>query len=222
MSRSVDIRLYGVLDPTRCKARDPIELTKCAARGGITLLQLRDKLSSTRDQIALARELGEVLKPHAIPLIVNDRIDVALAAGAAGVHVGRTDMLVEDARRLLGAEAILGATVHHLYELDELPTQSIDYFGLGPVFATQSKDPGDPPFGPKGLSSLIRGLRCVVGKQPCCGIAGIKSANAASVIDVGADGVAIISDIFMANDVEASTRRLRQIVDQALNERATT
>lgn len=222
MNLPIDIRralaLYAVLDPARCRGRNPVELVAAAARGGATLVQLRDKAGGTRDLVALARAVMAALEAYRVPLIVNDRVDVALAAGAAGVHLGLTDMDPADARRLVGPDVILGITVHHGAEAGAVPAGIADYAGLGPVFATASKDPGDPPLGPEGLGRLIGEVRGHHGGLPVCGIAGIDHSNAASVIRVGADGVAVISDLFMAEDVEAAARRLRGIVDAALAE----
>lgn len=219
MKPPLDLRLYGVLDPARTRGRDPIALAAEAGKAGITLLQLRDKTSGTRDLVALARAVCAALAPHGVPLLINDRVDVALAADAAGVHVGLTDMAPDDARRLLGPDAILGVTVHHAREAAAVPPGLADYAGLGPVFATASKDPGDPPLGPDGLARLIRDVRAQHPALPVCGIAGITRANAAAVIGAGADGVAVISDIFMADDVRTAAARLRSVVDRAIEQR---
>ena len=211
-----DLRVYAVLDPARCRGRPLPELATAATRGGATLLQYRDKASGTRELVANARAILDALRPFGVPLLVNDRVDVALAAGAAGAHVGRTDMAPEDARRLLGPDAILGVTVHHPHEAEELAPGLADYAGCGPVFATASKDPGDPPLRPEGLSRLLQHVRAAHPGLPACGIAGIDHDNAPAVVAAGADGVAVISDIFMAEDVEAATRRLRAAADAAL------
>ncbi|MDX6748356.1 thiamine phosphate synthase [Geminicoccaceae bacterium 1502E] len=221
MSKGLDLSVYAVLDPARCRGRDPVALAAAAARGGATLVQLRDKTSSTRALVTLARAVKEALDPHGVPLLINDRIDVALAAGAAGAHVGQSDMDPRDARRLLGPDAILGVTLHHAREAEGLEPGLADYAGMGPVFVTQSKDPGDPPLGPSGLARLIGGVREQLPGLPCCGIAGVDHTNAASVIEAGADGVAVISDIFMEEDVEAATARLRDAVRPALAGRST-
>lgn len=220
MKPKLDLGLYAVLDPGHTAGRDPVALARAAAKGGITLLQLRDKTSGTRDLVALARAVKAVLAPFAVPLLVNDRVDVALAAGAAGCHVGLTDMAPDDARRLLGHHAILGITIHHAHEAAAVPASLADYAGLGPVYATRSKDPGDPPLGPGGLARLISAVHRHHAGLPTVGIAGITAENAAAVIAAGADGIAVISDIFMADDVEAAARRLRRIVDDALSGRA--
>jgi thiamine-phosphate pyrophosphorylase len=215
----LDLRLYGVVDPARTRGRDPVALAAEAAKGGITLLQLRDKTSGTRDLVARARAIAAALAPHGVPLLINDRVDVALAAVAAGVHVGLTDMAPDDARRLLGPDVILGITVHHAHEAAAVRPGLADYAGLGPVYATASKDPGDPPLGPEGLARLIHGVRAHYPALPVCGIAGITHANASAVIGAGADGVAVISDIFMADDVLAAATRLRGVVDRAIEQR---
>jgi thiamine-phosphate pyrophosphorylase len=141
---------------------------------------------------------------------------VTLAAGAQGAHVGRTDMAPGDARRLLGPDALLGVTIHHAREVEGLAPGVADYAGCGPVFATASKDPGDPPLGPDGLARLLQALRLTLPGLPACGIAGITAANAPSVVRAGADGVAVIGDLFLADDVEAAARRLRAAVDATL------
>jgi thiamine-phosphate pyrophosphorylase len=219
MKPTLDLRCYAVLDPARCRGRDPVELAAAAARGGATLLQLRDKTSPTPALVETVRRLRAALEPYAVPLLVNDRVDVALEAGAEGAHVGQTDMPAAEARRLLGPDAIIGVTVHHAHESDAIDPEVADYAGIGPIYETRSKDPGDPPIGPEGLTALLGELRARLPGFPAVGIAGIDHLNAPPVIWAGADGVAVISDIFMADDVEGATRRLRFVVDRALEER---
>lgn len=211
--REPDLRVYGVFDPERCGGHDPIGQLRAALAGGVTLVQLRAKSLSTREFVTLAWAALEVCSEADVPLLINDRVDVALAVGAAGVHLGQSDLSVVDARRLLGEEAMIGVTVHHGHEARLVDQRLADYAGVGPVYATSSKDPGDPPIGPAGL----RLLRLEMGNFPICGIAGIDFSNAGPVIEAGADGVAVISDLFMGADPEASARRLRRIVDEALS-----
>jgi thiamine-phosphate pyrophosphorylase len=212
----LDLRVYAVLDPSRCRGRRLGEMTEAAARGGATLLQYRGKSETTRRQIAAAREIGGALAPWSVPLLVNDRVDVALAAGCAGVHLGAEDMPVADARRLLGDSAIIGCTVKSADEADGVPEHILDYASVGGIFVTASKHNPEPAIGLDGLRKLIDRLP----RLPVCAIAGIGHHNAADVIAAGADGVAVISDIFMADDVAAATRRLRDIVDTALAQRS--
>jgi thiamine-phosphate pyrophosphorylase len=215
-----DLRVYAVLDPERCRGRPLDRMAAAAARGGATLVQLRDKRpGGARAAVAAARAVLAALEPFGVPLVVNDRVDVALAAGAAGVHLGQDDMAPQDARRLLGCDALVGATVHHAHEASALDAGLVDYAGIGPVFATGSKTSEDPPIGPAGLARLVGEVRRRAPGLPCCGIAGVGHANAAEVIAAGAEGVAVIADIFLADDVEAAAHRLRLVVDRALSER---
>jgi thiamine-phosphate pyrophosphorylase len=213
---NVDIRVYAVLDPARCRGRPLGEMAEAAGRGGATLLQYRDKSASTRGLIEAANEIGRALAPFDVPLLINDRVDVALAVGCAGVHVGSEDMPAADARRLLGADRIVGCTVHSAVEADAVQGGILDYGSVGGVFATASKHNPQPPIGLEGVRALIARLPDL----PVCAIAGIDHRNAAEVIAAGADGIAVISDIFMADDVTAATRRLRGIVDAALGQRS--
>jgi thiamine-phosphate pyrophosphorylase len=213
---NVDIRVYAVLDPARCRGRPLGEMAEAAGRGGATLLQYRDKSASTRGLIEAANEIGRALAPFDVPLLINDRVDVALAVGCAGVHVGSEDMPAADARRLLGADRIVGCTVHSAAEADAVQGGILDYGSVGGVFATASKHNPQPPIGLEGVRALIARLPDL----PVCAIAGIDHRNAAEVIAAGADGIAVISDIFMADDVTAATRRLRGIVDAALGQRS--
>ena len=213
--RRPDLRLYAVLDPARCRGREPVALAVEAVRGGATMVQLRDKASDTRKLVALASGLKAALAGTGVPLVVNDRVDVALAAGADGVHLGIHDMDPADARRLLGPGAIIGATVHHPEEADALDPAVADYVGLGPVFATASKDPRDPPLEPDGLGRLLAAVRHRLPETPTCAIAGIDAGNAASALAAGIDGIAVISAIFMAVDVLAAAGSLRALVDAA-------
>ena len=213
---TIDIRIYAVLDPARCRGRRLSEMAEAAARGGATLLQYRDKSGSTRSLIDAASEIDRVLAPFDVPLLINDRVDVALAVGCAGVHVGHEDMPATDARRLLGPDRIVGCTVHSAEEADGVAGGTLDYASVGGVFATASKHNPQPPIGLDGVRALIARMPDL----PVCAIAGIDHDNAADVIAAGADGIAVISDIFMADDVEAATQRLRGIVDAALGERS--
>jgi len=216
----VDLRLYAILDPERTHGRDLAELARAAAAGGATLLQYRDKYADTRDLVARARAIKAALAGTGVPLLVNDRVDVALAAGADGVHVGQNDMHADDARRLLGPQAIIGITLKKPEHVAELAALPVDYGCIGGVFATASKDNPDPPVGLSGLAHLASNARTTRPGLPVGAIAGIDASNAAAVIGAGADGIAVISAIFMAQDVKAATRNLRGIVDASLARRA--
>lgn len=210
--KPLDLSLYAILDPTRTRGRDLAALADAAATGGATLLQLRDKTASTRAFIDSARAVKTALAGR-IPLLINDRVDVALAIGADGIHVGRDDMTPRDARRLLGRDAIIGITLKDQDDLAGFDAETVDYGCIGGVFATASKDNPDPPLGLSGFTWLRK--QAASSGLPVGAIAGIDADNAASVIAAGADGVAIISALFMAENVTTATRALRGIISAA-------
>jgi thiamine-phosphate pyrophosphorylase len=219
----VDLRLNAIVDPERSGGHNLAELARLCAEGGATLVQLRDKVSETRAMVEEARAIRKALAPFAVPLVVNDRVDVALAAGADGVHLGQDDMPVEDARRLLGPGAIIGLSIKNVTEAKAAPVALIDYVGSGGVYATLSKLQKNAPIGPEGLARIIAVLHSRAHKEkkelPVCGIAGIDASNAAAVIGAGADGVAVISALSLASDPTEAARGLRQIVDAMLAKR---
>jgi thiamine-phosphate pyrophosphorylase len=215
----IDLRLNAIVDPERANGRSLSELTRMVVAGGATLIQLRDKLGSTRRMIEEARAILAVLAGTGVPLVINDRVDVALVAGADGVHVGQDDMPAQEARRLLGPKAIIGVSIKSVALANAAPLEVIDYAGIGGVYATTSKDNPDPPIGVEGLREIVVTLRARSKDFPVCGIAGIDAGNAAPVIAAGADGVAVISALSMARDPERAARELRGVVDQALAER---
>ena len=215
--RIVDPRLYLLIDPQQCRRHTPAAVAAAAVRGGATLVQLRDKTASTRDFLATALALREALTGNT-PLLINDRIDIALAAKADGVHIGQDDMPPAKARELLGPGAIIGLTVRSPEEAQNAPLEIIDYLSIGGVFATTSKDNSDRPIGLAGLGRIATWLRehC---KLPLCAISGIKHDNTTEVIQRGVDGVAVISAICAASDPGRAARELRAIIDTALNRR---
>jgi thiamine-phosphate pyrophosphorylase len=216
----VDLRLNAIVDPEHAGGHDLAELAKLCALGGATLVQLRDKLSDTRAMIATARAIKTALAPLHVPLVINDRVDVALAAGADGVHVGQDDMAVTDARRLLGRDAIIGLSIKTVAEADAAPVDLIDYVGSGGVYVTGSKQQKNAPIGPEGLAQVIGALHRRSSALPVCGIAGIDASNAGAVIAAGADGVAVISALSVAPDPAGAARTLRAIVDGMLAKRS--
>jgi thiamine-phosphate pyrophosphorylase len=222
---TIDLRLNAIVDPERANSRDLAELARLCAEGGATLVQLRDKVNETRVMVEEARAIKNALAPFAVPFVVNDRVDVALAAGVDGVHLGPDDMAPADARRILGPGAIIGLSVKNVAEAEAAPIGLIDYVGSGGVYVTLSKQQKNPPIGPAGLARIIAALHGRAGEQnkglPVCGIAGIDASNAAEVIAAGADGVAVISALSLAPDPAEAARALRQVVDAMLAKRGT-
>jgi thiamine-phosphate pyrophosphorylase len=217
----LDLRLNAIVDPERGGGQNLANLAIRCARGGATLVQLRDKHSETRTMVEEARAIKQVLAPLAVPLVINDRLDVAMAAGADGVHLGQDDMAVEDARRLLGPKAIIGLSIKSVGEAEAARLDLINYVGTGGVYATSSKQQKNAPIGPDGLARILATLRQRAPDMPVCGIAGIDASNAAEVIAAGADGIAVISALSLAPDPEAAARELRGIVDVMLAKRGT-
>jgi thiamine-phosphate pyrophosphorylase len=215
----LDLRVYALVDPEHAGGRDLAELARLVAQGGATLVQLRDKRSDTRVMVERARAVKAALAPFNVPLLINDRVDVALAAGADGVHVGQDDMAVADTRRLIGREAIVGLSIKTVAQAEAAPIDLIDYAGIGGVFATASKNNTAAPIGPAGFTRVAEVLRRRAPGFPVCGIAGIDAGNAAEVIAAGADGVAVISALSLAANPPDAARELRAIVDAALAER---
>jgi thiamine-phosphate pyrophosphorylase len=150
----VDLRLYTLVDPERAGGASLADLAAAVVRGGATLVQLRDKHASTRRMVEEARAIAQALEPLHVPLLINDRPHVALAARAGGVHVGQDDMAPQDARALLGREAIIGLSIKTLAQAEAAPLEVLDYVCIGGVFATASKDNPDPPIGLAGLRTI--------------------------------------------------------------------
>ncbi len=219
---TVDLSLYVLVDPALANGQPLEVLAAHAARGGATLVQLRDKAGSTRALVEEAIAIKGTLGPLKVPFIVNDRIDVALAAGANGVHVGRDDLDARAVRRLLGPRAIIGVSIKNERDVADLAPGVVDYACVGGVFTTTSKNNPDPPVGLEGLKQLLRLVRERAPGIPVGAIAGIDEKNAADVISAGADGIAVISAVIAAKDPEAAARRLRAIVGGAKSRAGTT
>lgn len=213
---SVDLRLYALVDPDRSGGHSLGVLSRKLVQGGVTLVQLRDKNGSTLRMIEEARAIKAALAGSFVPLLINDRVDVALAAGADGVHVGWDDMPVADARRLLGREAIIGLSIKTRAQIDRAPLELLDYVCIGGVFETSSKDNKEPPVRPQGFADLAAQVRARAPHMPVGAIAGIDESNAADVIAAGADGIAVISALSLARDPAQAATRLRKIVDDGL------
>lgn len=216
---TVDLRLYALIDPAVAGGRSLGDIAKRIANSA-TLVQLRDKHGSTRQLVEEARELTIVLAPLDIPLLINDRVDVALAAEADGVHIGHEDMSPADARLLLGRTAIIGLSIKTVEQAKAAPLELLDYVGVGGVYATTSKDTTSAPIGLSGLGAVVQAIRARDPKFPICGIAGINQSNAGDVIGQGADGVAVISALSLAADPTVAARDILSEVDAALARRS--
>jgi thiamine-phosphate pyrophosphorylase len=211
---TVDLRLYALVDPERAGGHTLPDLARAVVAGGATLLQLRDKLGATRTMIESARAIKAATAGTGVPLLINDRVDVALAAGADGVHVGWDDMAVPDARRLLGRDAIIGLSMKTPEQARAAPLDLLDYVCIGGVFVTMSKDNPEPPIGIEGLRRIASEVRKRAPSMPVGAIAGIDASNAGGVMAAGVDGVAVISALSMVADPAAAARDLRAVIDR--------
>lgn len=209
----VDISLYAIVDPARSQGRALPELAARAAEGGVTLVQYRDKTATTRQLVTNAQAIKDALAPFDVPLLINDRVDVALAAGAHGVHLGQDDLHPNHARQLLGDKAIIGLTIKNPGHAHAAPLDLIDYACIGGVFDTLSKD-NPTSIGLEGWANTAAVFREAAPELPVGAIAGIDATNLAAVIAAGADGAAIISGIFMQDDVTSAASHLRRIIDE--------
>jgi thiamine-phosphate pyrophosphorylase len=199
--------IYLVTDRASLAGKSLDDVILGAVRGGATLVQLREKNVSTRFFIDEARRIKKLLIPHAVPLIINDRVDVALAAEADGVHIGQDDMPWSIARKLLGPKAIIGLSVETPAQVKAAQTSDIDYLGVSTIFPTPTKTDTRHFWGIEGLRQARSMSRHVL-----VAIGGITASNAASVVQAGADCLAVVSAICSAADPQQATAHLRQIL----------
>ena len=209
-----DFRLYLVTDRSLCLGRRLETIVAAAVCGGVTAVQVRDKNCPTQEYIDIARRVKSVLQPIGVPLIINDRLDVALAAGADGVHIGQDDMPYSEARRILGPAAIIGLSVESPQQAAEAEGIDVDYLGVSPIFATPTKPDTRSLWGIEGLRALRSRSRRVL-----VAIGGLNAENAGAVIEAGADGIAVVSAICSAPAPEEAARELRRVIDRARRER---
>lgn len=207
----MDLRLYVITDSRLISSGSLVEAVEEAIRGGATVIQYREKDAPTRRMVEEARLLKALCKARGIPFIVNDRIDVALAVDADGVHVGDDDMPVALARKILGPHKIIGASADTVEKAILYASEGADYLGVGTIYATSTKPDAGPPIGLEGLKKILR-----VVNIPVVAIGGINEGNAREVLETGVSGIAVISAVMGAPDIFEATRRLRKIVDEVL------
>lgn len=200
-----DLSLYLVADVEFAAGSDLAYLAGEAILGGVTIVQLRAKGSGTREFLELATRMATVLKKRSVPLIINDRVDIAMACGAEGVHLGQDDMPPDKARQLIGRSKIIGVSVNTLKEAREAERLGADYIGLGPIYATTTKDTDLLVLGPEG----IRRMRPKIG-IPIIAIGGINVDNATNVMKAGAAGIAVVSAILDAPDARKAAAELKK------------
>jgi thiamine-phosphate pyrophosphorylase len=202
----LNLSLYAILDPRFLRGRNFIGVARALVRGGANCLQLRDKEAGSRELFEEAKLLKASLRSLGIPFLVNDRLDIALAVEADGVHLGEEDIPVREARRLLGRDKIVGASAASVETAVQAEKDGADYIGFGAVFPTGTKKDAHV----SGLALLSR-IKQVV-SLPVVAIGGIKRSNALEVLNAGADGLAVISDLLDSEDVEARAREFSTLL----------
>jgi len=209
-----DLSIYLVTDCHLAGGRPLVDIVEQAILGGATCIQLRDKELSSRELYQLALEMRELTRAKDVPLIINDRLDIALATGADGVHLGQDDLPAVVARRLIPPEMILGVSAETVQEAREARDAGASYLGVGAVFSTSTKADAGKPIGLKALAEV-----CSQVDLPVVGIGGIDAGNAARVIEAGAQGVAVVSCIVAAEQVAAAAREVARQVQTARESR---
>ena len=196
--------LYVITDPSAQKGRDSLEVLTKALEGGADVVQLRDKRSSREDLVAIGKKLKPLCKKWGALFIINDRVDVAEAVDADGVHLGQNDLLIETARFLLGKKRLLGISTHSLEQALQAQARGADYIGVGPIFQTPTK-PDYPPVGTGLISQVKLSVRV-----PFVAIGGIDLATVDTVLEAGADSVAVVRSVVGQEDVREAARCLKQ------------
>lgn len=205
-----DLSLYLVTDRSLSLERPLETVVEEAVRGGVTMVQLREKDASTLDFYNLAMRLKSILRPYNVPLIINDRLDIALACDAEGLHIGQSDMPYAVARRLLGKDRIIGLSVESIQDATDANNLDVDYIGISPVFGTQTKTDTAPALGLEGIREITR-----ISGHPSVGIGGINLTNAQDIIQAGANGISVVSAIMSAPDPRQSARQLKEIINKS-------
>ncbi len=208
--KSIDYYLYLVTDRDLSRGKATLEIVKAAICGDVTCVQLREKNCSTLEFIKEALSVKEYLKKHNIPLIINDRVDVAQAVGADGLHLGQTDMPLIMAKDILKGSMIIGISVESLEDAIRAEKDGADYIGISPIFPTPTKSDTAPPLGLEGLKEISK-----VVSLPKVAIGGLNPGNAGEVILNGADGIAVVSAIVSADDPRKAAEELSYIIKKA-------
>jgi thiamine-phosphate pyrophosphorylase len=206
----IDYSLYLVTDRGLARGRAMLDIVRAAVQGGVTCVQLREKTCATREFIEEALAVKEFLRSRGVPLIINDRVDVALAVGADGVHLGQKDMPLAAARAIVTDTMRIGISAESLADAVAAQQGGADYLGVSPIFATPTKTDAAAPLGLVGLQAIRRAVDI-----PLVGIGGLNRQNAAAVVRCGADGVAVVSAIVAAADPEQAARELLQAIRSA-------
>ena len=197
------LRLYVATDRGLAGTRNPVDIVRAAIRGGASAVQLRDKHADTRDTLTLGRELRALTLENRVLFLVNDRVDLAIALEADGVHLGPNDLPIAIARRMVGPNMIIGTSANTEEEARRAEEEGVDYLGVGPTYPTTTRDNPRPLLGPEGIARVRRA--CAL---PVVAIGGITAARAGELRQTGVNGVCVVSALFGAVDPEQAARDL--------------
>jgi thiamine-phosphate pyrophosphorylase len=203
--QNIDYSLYLVTDRDLSKGRSLQEIIRSAVAGGVTIVQLREKDCTTREFLKIAQEVKDFCKPLGVPLIINDRVDIALAVNADGLHIGQSDMPYEIARKLMGPNAIIGLSVESVQDALDAEKMDVDYLGLSPIYSTPTKTDIHHELGLEGIRTIRK-----ISRHPLIAIGGINIENAADIIAAGSDGIAVVSAICSAVDPKLASQELME------------
>jgi len=202
-----DLGLYLVTDRTLSLGRSIEEVVEESVQGGVTMVQLREKDCTTREFFQLAIRLKNVLRPYNVPLIINDRLDIALASDAEGLHIGQSDMPYSIVRKLLGKDRIIGLSVESMEDAVKANSLDVDYIGISPVFGTPTKTNTATPFGLDGIREVV-----AISNHPSVAIGGINLTNTSEIMQAGANGIAVVSAIMSAANPKQAAHELKQLI----------
>lgn len=210
MQNELDLSLYLITDRKLACGRPIESVVQEALDGGVSIVQIREKKCSAREFMRVAANILELTRQAGVPLIINDRIDIALAIGADGVHLGQDDIPCDVARKMLGPDAIIGISVTNVEQAKAANTWDINYIGVGPIFFTMTKEDCKPQIGFEGLRLITQ-----ISRHKVCAIGGIKSESVDQAIASGASGVAVVSAIMAAPDPRSASQELLNKVRSA-------
>lgn len=213
MTGSLDLLLYAITEKRYSRGRPLAEMMEPCLKGGASLIQLRDKKATTRELVDEALELRGLTRAYSVPLIINDRVDVALASSADGVHLGKDDMDPSTARKLLGPGKIIGMTVRNVDEARDAERQGVDYIAAGSIYESETK---------KAEIIGLEGLRDILNSTslPVVAIGGIRPENLNEIFDMGASGVALAKELLESEDIEEKVRSIRVLIEELIPEMA--
>ena len=209
-----ELQVYLVTDPDLAAGKDLCAIVEQAVKGGVSMVQIREKKASTLDFYQQALAIKKILRPYKVPLIINDRLDIALAVDAEGLHIGQSDLPYAIARQLLGKDKIIGLSVENIEQAKEANELDVDYIGLSPVFSTQTKEDIAKPLELEGIREIASFT-----KHPTVAIGGINKENTASILEAGADGIAVVSAIICSDTPELAAKELADEVEKGIKNR---